>query len=130
MARRASSSVPPGKIFGGIGAVLALMLGGFLIFGKADPYRTASAFPVKDYLENANSLRGNSYRLEATVDKTLEFSRASGRLFAVEVSGGDMLPLLVPQALSGTNIERGQKLLFHVQVSETGLVTASDVRKP
>lgn len=130
MARRASSSVPLGKILGAVGGALALMLGGYLVFGKSDPYRTASPFPVKDYLENANSLRGNNYRLEAVVDKTLEFSRDSGRLFAVEVSGGDMLPLLVPQALSGTNIERGQKLIFRVQVSETGLVTASDIQKP
>lgn len=130
MARRASSSVPLGKIVGAVGGTLALMLAGYFSVGTSDPFRTSSPFPIKDYLENANSLRGNTYRLEATVDKTLEFSRESGRLFAVEISGGDMLPLLVPPALSGTNVERGQKLQFRVQVGETGLVTASEIRKP
>ena len=130
MARRASSSVPLGKILGAVGGIIVLMLAGYFSVGNSDPYRTSSAFPIKDYLENANSLRGNTYRLEAVIDKTLEFSRDSGRLFAVEISGGDMLPLLVPPNLSGTNVERGQKLLFRVQVGETGLVTASDIRKP
>ncbi|MEI6714455.1 MAG: hypothetical protein WCO60_11930 [Verrucomicrobiota bacterium] len=130
MARRASSSVPLVKIAGAVGGILVLMLAGYFSVGTSDPFRTSSPFPIKDYLENANSLRGNTYRLEAIVDKTLEFSRESGRLFAVEISGGDMLPLLVPPNLSGTNVERGQKLQFRVQVGETGLVTASDIRKP
>ena len=130
MARRASSSVPVGKMVAAIGGVVALLLGGYLAVGKSDPFRTTSPFPVKDYLENANSLGGNTYRLEATIDKTLEFSRDSGRLFSVEVSGGDMLPLLVPNSLSGINIDRNQKLLFKVQVAETGLITASEISKP
>ncbi|MEK0445856.1 MAG: hypothetical protein RLZZ399_1177 [Verrucomicrobiota bacterium] len=130
MARRARSAFPLGKTLAGLGGFVALMVGGYLTLGKGDSFRTTSPFPIKDYLENANSLRGNTYRLEAMVDKTLEFSRESGRLFSIEAAGGDMLPLLVPPALSGTNIERGQKLVFKVQVSESGLVTASEVRKP
>jgi len=115
----------------GAGAgVLALLAGGYLLFsGNQDPYRTISPFPVKDYLENASSLRGNTYRLEAQVDKTLEVGSDSARLLAVE-SGGDMLPLLVPAKLNGMNIERGQKLHFKVQINEKGLVVASDIRKP
>jgi hypothetical protein len=130
MARRASSSSPNAKMLGAGAGVLALLAGGYLLFsGNQDPYRTISPFPVKDYLENASSLRGNTYRLEAQVDKTLEVGHDSARLLAVE-SGGDMLPLLVPAKLNGMNIERGQKLHFKVQINEKGLVVASDIRKP
>ena len=130
MARRASSSSPNLKLIGAGACIVALLAGGYFVFGGTrDPYRTTSPFPMKDYLENANSLRGNTYRLEAQVDKTLEVAPNSGRLLSVE-SAGDMLPLLVPSNLNGMNIERGQKLQFKVQINEKGLVVATDIRKP
>lgn len=132
MARRArsSSSSPNVKMLGAGVGVLALLAGGYLVLeGTKDPYRTTSPFPVKDYLENANSLRGNTYRLEAQVDKTLEVAPDSSRLLSVD-SAGDLLPLLVPSKLNAMNIERGQKLHFKVQINEKGLVVASDIRRP
>jgi len=130
MARRANSSIPAGKLAAVVGAVVGLLAIAYAVFGTAqDPFRTTSPFPVKEYLENANSIKGNTYRLEALVDKTLEVTPATGRLFSVE-AGGDMLPLLVPSTLNGTNIERGQKLHFRVQVNEKGLLVASEIRKP
>lgn len=130
MARRASASVPTGKLAAAAGAVVGVLVLGYVVLGSAqDPFRTSSPFPVKEYLENANSIKGNSYRLEALVDKTLEVAPAVGRLFSVE-TGGDMLPVLVPASLNGTNIERGQKLHFRVQVNEVGLLVASEIRKP
>ncbi len=129
MARRASSSSPSFKIIGAGIAVFGCLLTGYFLFGgQQDPFRTTSPFPVKDYLENASSLRGNTYRLEALIDKTLEVAPDSGRLFSVE-TGSDMLPLFVPSKLNGINIERGQKFLFRVQINEKGLVVASDIRK-
>ena len=130
MARRASSSLPIGTLIGGIGGVAALLLGGYVFLGGTkDAFRTATPFPVKEYLESPNSLRGNTYKLEATVDKTLEVSQGAGRLFSVE-SGGEMLPVLVPASLNGTNVERGQKLQFKVQVAENGLIRVEELRKP
>ncbi len=130
MARRASSSSPNFKVIGGVAGLLAALIGAYLIFGKTqDAYRTTSVFPVKEYLENANSLRGNTYRLEAIVDKTLEVAPDSGRLISVEASG-DMLPVFVPTKLNGLNIERSQKFHFQVQVDARGLIVASDIRKP
>jgi hypothetical protein len=130
MARRASSSLPIGTLIGGIGGVAALLLGGYVFLGGTkDAFRTTTPFPVKEYLESASSLRGNTYKLEATVDKTLEVSQGAGRLFSVE-SNGDMLPILVPTSLNGTNIERGQKLQFKVQVAENGLIRVDELRKP
>jgi hypothetical protein len=130
MARRANSSIPAGKLAAVATVVAGLLAVAYAVFGTAqDSFRTSSPFPVKEYLENANSIRGNTYRLEAVVDKTLEVVPATGRLFSVEV-GGDMLPVLVPASLNGTNIERGQKFLFRVQVNEKGLLVATEIRKP
>ena len=130
MARRASSSNPSGKFVAAGGAVVALLATAYAIFGSAqDPFRTTTPLPVKEYLENANSIKGNTYRLQAVVDKTLEVTPSAGRLFSVE-SGGDMLPLLVPANLNGTNIERGQSFHFRVQINEKGLLVASEIRKP
>ena len=107
-----------------------LLIGGYAFLGGTkDAFRTTTPFPVKEYLESANSLRGNTYKLEATVDKTLEVSQGAGRLFSVE-SGGEMLPVLVPASLNGTNVERGQKLQFKVQVAENGLIRVDELRKP
>ena len=129
MARRASSSSPNFKVVGIVACLFGALIGAYLIFGKSqDAYRTISVFPVKEYLENANSLRGNTYRLEAVVDKTLEVAPDSGRLISVEAAG-DMLPVFVPTKLNGLNIERSQKFHFQVQVHARGLIVASDIRK-
>lgn len=95
MARRASSSAHPVWIFIAAGIVLAALGGGYVIFGKAsDPYRTMTALPVADYLENSNSLRGNEYKLDGTISKSLGIRPCMGG-FSVEV-GNDLLPILVP----------------------------------
>jgi hypothetical protein len=108
---------------------VALSGGYFFLSQGRDGGGPTSPFPVKEYLESANSLRGNKYKLEATVDTTLEVLQNVGRLYSVE-SGGDMLPVFVPASLNGTNVERGQKLHFRVHVTDTGLIHVEDIRKP
>jgi hypothetical protein len=129
MARRASSSAHPVWIFIAAGIVLAALGGGYVIFGKAsDPYRTMTALPVADYLENSNSLRGNEYKLDGTISKSLEYSSVNGRLFSVEV-GNDLLPILVPPQFNSVNIERGQRFVFKIEVGDKGILKAKDVKK-
>ena len=80
MARRASSSAHPVWMLAAAALLLAALGGGYFLFGKAsDPYRTKTALPVADYQENSNSLRGNVYKVDGTVSKSLEFSVANGR---------------------------------------------------
>lgn len=130
MSRRASSSFPVSKLLAILGALFVVLAGGYFFLNTMrDSGGPAAPFPVKEYLESANSLRGNNYKLEATVDTTLEVLQGVGRLFSVE-SGGDMLPVFVPASLSGTNVERGQRLRFRVYVTETGLIRADEIRKP
>ena len=129
MARRASSSANPLWFVAAFLLALGAIAGGFVMFNRSgDPYRTMTALPVTDYLENSNSLRGNTYKLDATISQSLEWSPTAGRLFSVEV-GADVLPVLIPASLNHLNLDRGQRYHFKIQVGDKGVLTAQDVTK-
>ncbi len=128
MARRASSSVHPVWIVVAALLIIAAIAGGFFIHSRSDPFRTVAALPVSDYLENSNSLRGNVYKLKATVSKSIDSSSSAGRLFAVE-AGQDVLAVLVPPQFNQINIERGQSFVFKLEVAEKGILRVQEVRK-
>lgn len=128
MARRASSSTNPVWFIAVAVLAAGAIAGGFMLKGTvSDPYRTLTVFPVADYMQNSNSLRGNSYKLEAVVGEQLRFIK-SARLFSVEVNG-EPVSLLVPQELRDVNIQKGQRFLFKVEVGDKGIVRALDARK-
>ena len=129
MARRASSSAHPVWILLTVVLILAAVAGGYLLFGKAsDPYRTLSPLPISDYLNNSNSLRGNTYKIEATVGESLGWSPTTGRLFSIYV-GDDVLSILVPPGFNSVNIERGQRFNFKIEVGDRGVLKVLDVKK-
>jgi hypothetical protein len=88
----------------------------------------ASAFDAAEYLENANALRGNTYRVQGTVEEQLRWTRDRGRLISVQVDGASPVPVLVPQELSHVNIEKNSRLLFVVEVADNGMLVALEVR--
>ena len=75
--------------------------------------------------------------------QSLGYSRAKGRLFSVEVDGGnnnattgggndggkDMLPILVPPGLSYLNLQKGQRYTFRLEVDDGGVLKALDMKK-
>lgn len=130
MARRASSSAHPVWVLIAALVVGAAIAGGYLLYARvSDPYRTMSALPVQDYLQNANSLRGNVYKLDATVVESLRYSPFAGRLFSLEISSGDRLAIIVPAEFNHVNIERGQRFVFKIAVEDRGILRAQEVRK-
>ena len=100
-----------------------------MLYGRAsDPYRTMTTLPIKDYLENSNSLRGNTYKMDATIAASLDGSSNAGRLFSVQVDD-EMVAILVPPEFNHVNIERGQRYLFKIEVGEKGVIRAQDIKK-
>jgi hypothetical protein len=97
----------------------------------SDPYRTLTPIDIPTYLDNANSLRGNVYKLSGTIDSELAWSPSGGRLFAVLADGSktDVVPLLVPPELNYVNIQKDQRYFFKIEVGDKGILTASDLRK-
>jgi hypothetical protein len=128
MPRRASSSAHPLWLVAAAVLVVAAIAGGLFIRSQGDPFRAIAALPVKDYLDNSNSLRGNIYKLDATIAKSIDWSASGGRLFAVE-AGGEVLAVLVPAKFSAINIERGQRYVFKLEVGEKGVLRAQEVHK-
>jgi hypothetical protein len=138
MPRRASQKISP-VWFLVIALVLVIAIGGAVVLGKvfsflnfSEPFRTTQPLDVAMYLGNANTLRGNIYRVSGTVWSSLGWSPTAGRLFAVEVSDGrtsDLLPLLVPAELNHVNLQKGQRFAFEVEIIEGGVLRVKSLRK-
>lgn len=84
---------------------------------------------VKTYLENANSLRGNVYKIEGEVVNSLGWSPSKGRLIAVEVDNNEVVPVLVTTDFSHINIQKGQRFIFLLEVDDKGILRTKDMTK-
>ena len=57
------------------------MAGGYFLYNTAsDPYRTLTALDTEAYLQNSNSLRGNTYKLRGTIADSLAMVAIGGAL--------------------------------------------------
>jgi len=98
--------------------------------------RTIEALDPSIYYENANSLRGNTYKIDAEIDSALGNSPSKGRLFSVTLKNASkngapvVLPVLVPPTLAGLTIQKGQHYLMKVKVIEDGLLKVEEANKP
>lgn len=128
MPRRASSSFHPLWLLAAAVLLIGAIAGGFALHSQSDPFRAIAPLPVQDYLENSNSLRGNIYKLDATIAKSIDWSASGGRLFAVEAAG-EVLAVLVPPQFGQVNIERGQRYLMKLEVVDKGVLRVQEVRK-
>lgn len=135
MARRASSRISPLVVVGSAVALLiAVGLGYWLLNGSSNPYRTVPALDVAAYLDNANSLRGNVYRIDGTVQNSLAWSPAKGRLISVNLGAdagakADIVAVFVPAQFNQVNLQKGQRYQFKVEIGKDGVIQAQDLRK-
>ena len=132
MPRRASSRTHPVWIVVALVVVAAALAGGSWLWSVlGDPYRTLAPMDVGAYMENADSLRGNVYKLTGTIDTELAWSPTQGRLYSVLTGDdqNDVLPLLIPPELNSINIQKDQRFFFKIEVGDKGILKASDMRK-
>lgn len=134
MPRRASFTIHPVWIAAIFILVAAAIAGGyFLVEQVNDPYRTLSQLSVPAYLDNSNSLRGNTYKVTGTIWNSLAWSPTAGRLFSIEIESGsgttDILPLLIPAEFNHVNIQKGQRFTFKIEVDEKGILKVEGLKK-
>jgi len=131
VARRSKKSRLPLGIIIAVVLIVAAFLGSrFFITTTSQPFRTATPLDVETYLENANSLRGNVYRMQGEVLNLLGWSSTKGRLIAVGVDNGrQVVPVLVTTDFSHINIQKGQKFIFLLEVDDKGILRTKDMTK-
>lgn len=131
MARRSRSSVHPLWLLGSLVVfAVAFGIGGYLLTASGEAFRTVAPLEVTAYLENSNSLRGNTYKVQGEVLNQLGYSPSQGRLISVQIDGkSEVVPMLIPASLSHINIQRGQKFIFKIEVTEKGILRAADLTK-
>ena len=123
-----------------IAIVVVLIVGGayfvFLQGGNESSLRTVEELDPTLYYDNANSLRGNTYKIDVEIDSSLGNSPSKGRLFSVTLrkngSNGSpvVLPVLIPNSLSNLTIQKGQHYVMKVKVIENGLLKVEEASKP
>lgn len=129
MARRRKSP-PRSRWFFGL-AILGILFSAvlYLLSSKdSNPARTTPPLDIESYLSNANSLRGNVYKLKGTVSESLAWSPESGRLIAVETDE-NVIPVLVTPEFNAMNIQKEQVLMFILEVDEKGILRTRQVTK-
>lgn len=144
MPRRASSGVNIGQMVGiavaiiaffAIAALLIKLIAGDMIGGGGSGgggrVGKANALNLTSYRDNANSLRGNLYRIEGKIEEMLRWSE-DGRLISFEASDGSLsipVPVMVPADFSNVNLERGSELIMAVRVDREGMLVAESIEE-
>jgi hypothetical protein len=131
MARRARSAPKTGWLLAGLVVLLLLIgIGGYFFGASGTPYRATPEFPVDEYLATSTSLRGNTYRLTGAVLNSIAWSPSEGRLISVQPNNSNSpIPLVIPADLGETNIQKGQRFHFLVEVRDRGVVYAIELTK-
>ena len=133
MARRAHQQASPSLwLVTAIGLIVLTGAGAFFLQKDDNPYRTVEVLEPADYLENANSLRGNTYQVEGVISSSLGSSPEKGRLFGLKISHADRewpLPILVPRDYRELNLQKGQRYRLKVKVNDDGLLEVEEMSK-
>lgn len=133
MARRASSRINPGLIFGGLALLVAAIIGGKSLIGKkAAGFGDVAPLEITELLENGNSLRGNEYVIEGQIDEKLQWTSDRGQLVSVRVEtpGGDeFIGIEIPQEFNHLNIDTKQRYAFRVKFRQGGIATATGINR-
>ncbi len=130
MSRQARSKISVGTLVFVVVLVVAGMGGGAYYFSQvSDPYRTIAPLDLAAYLDNANSLRGNVYKIDATVENSLSWSPTKGRLISVVTPDGGIVAIFVPAKFNYLNLQKGQRYQFKVDIGQDGLIEVVDMRK-
>jgi DNA transposition AAA+ family ATPase len=134
--KKKSKGLPPWLI-----GLIVLSVATVAYFSLRDNTSDSSLRTVEElnpdlYYDNANSLRGNTYKIDVTIGSSLGNSPSKGRLFSVVTKSTEnntasaILPVLVPLSLGNLTIQKGQHYLMKVKVIENGLLQVEEAKKP
>lgn len=133
MPRRASSGISPGLLIGIAAFVVLAFFGGKAMLGRnTSSFADTTTFAVEDFLDNGNSLRGNEYVVEGTIDEKLRWTTDRGQVVSVKVDsrgGSEFIPIVIPPELSNINIERERRYVFKVRIQQGGIPITTGINR-
>jgi hypothetical protein len=135
MPRRSRSALKPSLALPLLAGLILVLGGGYLGVklasgkkGANSSFHGVTQLDLEQYLENGNSLRGNTYQITGTVDAQLKWSPTLGRILSVQVDGSP-LPVKIPPELGSGSIQKGEEYRFKVQIEQDGLLVATTLEK-
>jgi hypothetical protein len=133
MARRASSGIHSGVIVGAAAALVLAFIGGkMLLGGESAAKPDGTPLDMETFEQHANSLRGNEYVVEGTVDGQLHWHPDRGQVISLRVDDAGtsrFLAIEIPAEFSTQNIEREQRYAFLVRVRDGGIAVAREISR-
>ncbi|MBK1881794.1 hypothetical protein JIN85_05175 [Luteolibacter pohnpeiensis] len=133
MARRASSSLHPGIIIGGVIAIILVVVAGKSLVGKkSSPFSNVQKLDVSELLQDGNQLRGGEYLVEGKIDEKLRWTPTKGQIVSVRVDDDgheEFVGIEIPAKFHNINIEREQRYAFRVEFQSGGIAVATDVTR-
>lgn len=128
MARRASSGPNITAIVGIAAFVIIAFIGAKFLLGGSKKKINATPLSISEFLENGNSLRGNEYLIEGTVDQ--RWPRDLGQVVSMQLKDSDeMIGIEIPAAFNDLNIERQQKYAIKVKFRDGGVPVATQIER-
>ncbi len=129
MARRASSGPNVTAIFAIAAFIIVAFFGAkYLLGGNKQKIKGVTPLAIKEFLENGNSLRGNEYLVQGTVDQ--RWPRDNGQLVSLHVNDSDdLIGIEIPSSFNDLNIEREQKYSIKVKFREGGIPVATQIER-
>lgn len=130
MARRASSKSNTGTTIGILALVVVLLGVGYFFLNRKPSGFTDPPLPIRAFLSNANSLRGNTYSVEGQVHAIRP--QDSGKFIHLRVAdrrAEEHIFVIVPNTLNSINIEREQTYSFRVEIKKGGIPEALELKR-
>ncbi|TAE90550.1 MAG: hypothetical protein EAZ81_09645 [Verrucomicrobia bacterium] len=129
MPRRASSGPKSSVIIGIAAFLIVAFLGAKMLTGeRSAKIKGSPPLSMAEFLENGNSLRGNEYLVQGTVDQ--RWPRDNGQVVSLQVENSeDLIGIEIPSSFNDLNIERAQKYAIKVKFREGGIPVATQIER-
>lgn len=115
---------------GAVGILVILALGYYIVSYTKDEFRTLSAFPASEYMEDPERVLGSRFKANMVVDAELGGTLTEGRLYSFrEEASQKNLAVVVPPDQAQTLFVKGQTYTAELEVGQGGIIYARRFQK-
>ena len=114
-----------------VGFILsAVSILGFLVLYRSITGSSRENLPIAQVRENPKSFSGNGYDLEASIESQIAYKENVGRIILTkDLMTGIVVPIFVPDSLSGFNPSPSQLYRFSLKIDHAGVLNLTNFKK-